>query len=85
MGLSEVTILITGIALILIGLTRLEKKCPPPKIEYTFVPRTFEEEQNNPVQPSEIFSDMFTSTPFVAGFSISLTPSEINKNYISQV
>ena len=36
--------------------------CPPPIIEYRYVPRSFIEEQKNPVKVTDIFGNMFTET-----------------------
>lgn len=55
-------LLIVGISLIYIILNENKKKCPAPQIEYRFIPRTFKEEQENPVKVSDIFDSMFNST-----------------------
>ena len=34
-------------------------KCPPEKVIYKYVPRTFKQEQTDPIQASEIFKDLF--------------------------
>lgn len=51
---------IFGIILVVIELSRVTKACPQQKIIYRYVPRTFEEEQNEPVYPTDIFRTMFT-------------------------
>ena len=33
-----------------------------PKIEYRYIPRTFEEDQLDPIYVSEVFSDMFQNS-----------------------
>ena len=38
-------LLLLGIVAITIGYTKMQIKCPPPRIEYRYVPRTFYEEQ----------------------------------------
>lgn len=41
-------------------------RCPAPVVEYRYVPRTFEEDQNDPVSLTDLFSSMFLrSTPWV--------------------
>lgn len=56
--------------LIYISWKASEQKCPPPIIQYRYVPRTFQEEQDNPIKPSEVFSGMFSgSDPLVGGYS----------------
>ena len=52
--------------MISIGWTKSTFKCPKPIIEYRYIPRTFEEEQNEPVKVSKIFDTMFSSeTPWI--------------------
>lgn len=57
-------IIIIGIIFITISLTKNQvqnnMKEQEPKIEYRYIPRTFEEEQFNPVYPSEVFETMFS-------------------------
>lgn len=52
-------ILLLGIFLIYVAFKTSKQKCPPPRIEYRFVPRTFREEQQNPVKVSDIFYNIF--------------------------
>ncbi len=58
-------VLILGIFLVYASWRASEKVCPPPSIEYRFIPRTFKEEQESPVKPSEIFSGMFDDIPIL--------------------
>lgn len=80
--------LFLGIIMITIGYINQVKKCPPPETEIRYVPRTFREEQEDPVKPSELFYDMFEKpNPWVAGFDLSSRPQsnrEINRYFISQ-
>ena len=55
-----VLLLICGCILIANSFT--SNKCPPTKIEYRYVPRTFQEESLNPVKVTDIFNNMFTET-----------------------
>jgi hypothetical protein len=55
-----VFLLFIGTVLITIELTYAQCTCPPPKIIYRYVPRTFDEEQDEPVYPTDIFKAMFT-------------------------
>ena len=55
------TLLVIGITMILVGFHKKNLKCPPPKVIYKFIPRTFEEEQENPPQVTRIFDKMFKS------------------------
>lgn len=79
-------IIITGVILITIRLTIDMNKCPEPKIEYRFVPRTFKEQQESPVKVSDIFSTMFERpTPFIQrAIGNETTKSNINRFFISQ-
>jgi hypothetical protein len=73
--------------MIIVGYVNQLKKCPPPKIVYRYIPRTFKQEQDNPVQASKIFSTMFEEpTPWVAGTVLSSGPKKtaINRYFISQ-
>lgn len=49
-----------GIILIVIEVVRAQKSCPTQKVIYKYVPRTFDEEQTEPVYASDIFKAMFT-------------------------
>lgn len=85
MGAFDVAMFLSGLALIIIGITLNQKQCPPQEVQYIPVPRTFREEQESPIPPSEIFQEMFEQpTPFVAGFAIDLNPSKANQRFISQ-
>lgn len=77
--------LFVGVALITLVIKN-EKKCPVPKVEYRFVPRTFKEEQESPIKASEIFEGMFEKpTPFLDRTSgRKITKNNINRNFISQ-
>ena len=53
-----------GLIMVVIGYTSIQIKCPPPRIEYRFVPRSFIEEQlsNNAL---DAVNNMFSDTdPF---------------------
>lgn len=75
-----------GIIGIVIGYVNQLKKCPPPKIEYRYIPRTFEQDQENPVKISQLFHTMFTEpSPWVRGIvSLPSKNNEINRYFISQ-
>ena len=51
--------LFIGVVLIAIGYVNSNQSCPPPIVEYKYVPRTFEEEQNLPRPLLSIFGQMF--------------------------
>ena len=76
-----------AILMITIGYINQIKTCAPPKVEYRYISRTFKQEQDNPVKPSQIFSKMFENpTPWVAGTTLSSGPrkTSINQYFISQ-
>lgn len=74
-----------GIIAIAIGYVNQIKKCPPPKVEYRYVPRTFQQDQDNPVKISELFNVMFTEpTPWIRSFNNDKN-NETNRYYISQI
>lgn len=68
------------------GWATSRRNCPPSKVEYRYVPRTFVEEQNEPVPMEDIFGKMFREPqPWVGGFSDIYIPraENINQNFIS--
>jgi len=75
-----------GIMSVVVGYINQLKKCPPPKIEYRYVPRTFQQDQENPVKISELYNTMFTEpTPWVSGLSGSSSRlTDANRYFISQ-
>lgn len=80
-------ILIIGIFLIYVAFRTSEKSCPPPRVEYRFIPRTLKEEMENPVKVSEIFNSMFNNPTVFLGRDIGnrrIRSDNINKNLISQ-
>ena len=52
-------LLFTGIILISIGYIREENREKPPRVEFRYVPRTFEEEQTNSLPLFSTFSKLF--------------------------
>ena len=48
-------LLIVAVVFMVIGYINQIKTCPPPVVEYRYIPRTFKEEQENPAKISEIF------------------------------
>jgi hypothetical protein len=53
------TLLALGGMCIAADLARMSRRCPEPRVEYRFIPRSFEEEQESPVRPSEVFRALF--------------------------
>lgn len=63
-------ILVIGCFLIYAAYKTSEKRCPEPRVEYRFIPRTLKEEMENPVKVSEIFDGMFNSPSIFLGRDI---------------
>ena len=57
-----VILLFVGILCMTVSLTKSSTQCPESKITYRYIPRTFEEEQTEPVFVSEIFEKMQLGT-----------------------
>lgn len=82
-----ILLLLCGIMLIIYEFAKSDRTCPRQKVIYRYIPRTFEEEQNEPVYVSEIFQSLFSSpTEFVRGIgSYNYRKNErVNDFYISQ-
>ena len=62
--------------LIIYELIRLNtiKKCPKPYIQYKYLPRSFENEQNTPISLINIFNKMFSyPSPWMMSRGIGIT------------
>lgn len=59
-------LLFIGLYVLYISIKGITLVCPK-TVEYRYVPRTFEEEQRDPVKPSVIFGDMFKNQQPQAG------------------
>lgn len=71
-----------------ISLTKSEANYPEQKVIYRYIPRTFEEDQEEPVYVSDIFNKMFTQpSPWVGSVNeIDYEKvKEINQFFVSQV
>lgn len=80
--------LVFGIILVVAELVRVDKACPKQKIIYRYIPRTFDEEQDEPVWVSDIFRSMFTQpTAWVRGIDDYdyRKKEKVNKFFISQM
>jgi len=70
-------LLIAGI-FIIIDVTKMYYKCPPNKIEYRYMPRSFNDEQDHPVPIKTIFGKMFNNpSPWINSFT---DTNQIHKN-----
>ncbi len=78
-------IIVLGLILLIVQLSKLSVVCPPSEIIYRYVPRTFEEENAEPVNVTDIFKTMF-SQPGVweQGFNNTVDNREVEKYFASQ-
>lgn len=51
-----------GFLLVYLALQITTMECPPAPVQYRFIPRTFAEEQANPVSVTDTFQPMFNQT-----------------------
>ena len=82
-----IALLIIGSILIIIGITKRQTECPKQKIIYKYIPRTFEEEQDEPVYVSDIFETMFSQpSPWIVSATSldNRRQLDINKYFVSQ-
>jgi hypothetical protein len=59
MRLLIIILLLAGFTMMIQGILKSGMTCPPPKIVYRYVPRTFKEEQDMPVPMESIYGKMF--------------------------
>lgn len=81
-------LLLIGIILVIVELVRSQKTETLEKVVYRYIPRTFDEEQNEPVYPSDIFNAMFTQPSTWIGETTDLDTRKresINRFFISQM
>jgi len=80
-------LMLVGLICIVISITKQVAVQPQQQIIYKYIPRTFQEEQDNPVFVSDIFKDMFEKpSPWVASVSNVdyQNKKELNNFFISQ-
>lgn len=73
--------------LLLNSYNKTQQNCPAPQTIYKYLPRTFDEEQNEPVYPSDIFKTMFSQqSPWVRSIdALDIKRSDmINNFFVSQ-
>ena len=87
---SQITILsiiFLGILCMTIGIMKTSQQCQESKIIYRYIPRTFEQEQLEPVYVSDIFKTMFSrESPWTTSMNTIDTRKHeaINKYFINQ-
>jgi hypothetical protein len=76
-----------GIMFIVVNLVKSSQTYPKSEVIYKYIPRTFDEDQNEPVYVSDIFANLF-SQPSVWTKGVNTVDSRkqelINKYFISQ-
>jgi len=71
---------IVGIVLIAVGYVQGNFQCPPPKIEYRYISKTFEDEQNVPtplMSISGIYSMFEDDSPWIVDNSFATSDVKI--------
>ena len=74
-----------GVMAVVVGFVLQSRQCPPPEIEYRYIPRSFQEDQDNPQRVSAIYDAMFKEpTPWIRDVSTTPRFSDLNRYYASQ-
>lgn len=81
---------IIGLVLIIISLVMAYNKPEPQSTVYRYIPRTFIEDQENPVPLDDIFYTMFNNpSPWIMGVDVQRRKNDIgeniNKYYVTQI
>ena len=75
-------LLIIGLIFLIIGYINQIRESPKPIVEYRYIPRTFEEEQNEPPVLTDLFKKMFDGQqPYMYGIGTEPVP-KIDKTKI---
>jgi hypothetical protein len=53
-------LLIAGVSLIAVGYVKSNQYCPPPSVEFRYLPKSFEQEQGNPTPLMSVHGNMFS-------------------------
>ena len=73
--------MLIGFVFIAIGFIKTNQQCPPPIIQFRYIPKTFNEEQNSQVPLTSIFGKMFNdSSPWQQSVSLSTQDEQNNNN-----
>lgn len=54
-----ILILVIGICMVVIGYNKSNQSCPANRVEFRYIPRTFEQEQEVPVPVLSVYGKMF--------------------------
>ena len=81
-------IIFISIISITISITKEETKCPANQIIYRYIPRTLDEEMDDPAYASDVFRVMFTQpSPWINNVDNDMDRKKeaVNKYFISQI
>lgn len=77
-------LLLFGILLIIMEFIKTTYTCPTEKVIYKYIPKTFVQQQEEPVYVSDIFTSMFTQPDAWLGNTVDLdTRKRGNYNYFA--
>lgn len=82
MNIKNIALLLglIGLIFVIIDVTRVYSKCPSNQTIYRYIPRTFKEEQDNPVPLMDIFGAMFfDQSPWMGSFNIYYRPKTLTE------
>lgn len=86
--LAIIVLIILGVSLIVAQFFKERSQCDKPKIVYRYIPRTFNQEYDDPIPVTKIFEKMFVNpSPWMANINTydRKKVQEINKFFISQM
>jgi hypothetical protein len=71
-------LMLIGFVFITIGVVRSNNHCPPPKIQYRYIPQTFDQQQREEQHLASKYKDMFEKdSPWLSG---AVKPKDFNTN-----
>jgi hypothetical protein len=80
-----ILVLFVGLSLIVYDLTKTYYQCPAPKVVYKFLPRSMEENLENPVPLDDVFKSMFEApSPWIASFGTDMKKIRVGDMFVSQ-
>lgn len=88
LGVILLILFMTAIISVTVGIINVNTKPPETRVIYKYMPRSFEEDQNNQPLVSDLFKSMFTDqTPWINSVMTydRRKQESVNKYYISQI
>ena len=74
-------LLIVGVVMIIMGHNNRLNTCPPKKIEYRFIPRSFYDEQNATTNLKSLYNDMFHNNSAWMNYPLSQVDYNLPEKY----